>query len=252
MAEKDPRGRFTDRVSSYVAHRPDYPEAVVKTLVTEAGLSPLHVVADIGSGTGIFARHLLQNGNNVYCVEPNEAMRSAAEQMLSDFEGFVSIAGSAEETGLADRSVDWIVAAQAFHWFDREASKAAFRRILRRDGQVALMWNERLIDTPFLRDYEELLHTHGTDYATVDHRNTDNHTVLSTFFTTYETRSFPNEQRLDRDGLIGRVESTSYTPEVGSEGHAALVAELHRLFDTHAVNGHVRFGYRTKLYWGSI
>ncbi len=43
-----------------------------------------------------------------------------------------------------------IVGAQAFHWFDREACKKEFGRILKPGGRAVLVWNNRkVLDSGF-------------------------------------------------------------------------------------------------------
>ena len=97
------------------------------------------VIADIGSGTGIFSRQLLHNGYNVYAVEPNADMRKKAEEMLSEYQGFVSVDGMDSNTNLPDKSMDHVTAAQAFHWFDADAFKKECRRILKPDGKIIIV-----------------------------------------------------------------------------------------------------------------
>src|SRR5262245_16193469 len=123
----DSTQRFSDRVEDYVKYRPDYPQAILSTLK----VSPDWIVADIGSGTGISTQLFLRNGNHVYAVEPNVAMRKKAEQLLRHYPGFTSRSGTAEATGLEDASIDLIVAGQSFHWFDRTATRQEFVRISR-------------------------------------------------------------------------------------------------------------------------
>src|SRR5579885_3110804 len=130
----DPTRRFSDRVENYVRYRPHYPDGVLDVLRTETGLTPTAVVADVGSGTGISAKLFLRNGNLVLGVEPNREMREAAERLLSDYPHFTSVAGTAEATTLPDRSVDYAVAAQAFHWFDHDRARHEFARILHPGG----------------------------------------------------------------------------------------------------------------------
>ncbi len=159
MSFADAKQRFSNRVGDYVRYRPSYPSALVDLLRAECGLRPDHVMADVGSGTGILSRMFLENGNRVFGVEPNDEMRHAGEDYLSTFKKFSSIAGSAEATTLADASLDFVTVAQAFHWFEPAAARTEFQRILRRDGFVVIVWNDRLFDTtPFLREYEALLH----------------------------------------------------------------------------------------------
>src|SRR5579864_1756896 len=165
MPVSNATSRFSDRVENYVRYRPGYPPEALQVLKTECGLTPHHVVADIASGTGIWTRMLLENDNHVFAVEPNAEMRQAGERLLAPFPKFTSIAGSAEATTLPDASVDFITAAQAAHWFDRERTRREFVRLLKRRGWLVLLWNERLTDsTAFLRAYEQLLLSFGTDY----------------------------------------------------------------------------------------
>ena len=158
MAVQDSTRRFSSRVGNYVRYRPGYPSAVLDLLKNECGLSAASVIADIASGTGIFTRMLLENGNRVYGVEPNADMRQAGEEFLRAYPRFTSVAGTAEATTLDDHSVDLVTAAQAAHWFDREKARREFIRICRPGGWTVLLWNERRTgSTPFLRAYEQLL-----------------------------------------------------------------------------------------------
>lgn len=246
--------RFSDRVENYVRFRPSYPPGVIETLRKQAGLNSRAEVADIGSGTGIFAALLLPHAARVFGVEPNAAMRAAGESFLGGDARFISVAGTAETTGLPDASVDLVTAAQAFHWFDVPACRREFARILRPGGGVALIWNERLVDaTPFLADYETLLRRHATDYARVNHANVDAGAAAALFaqqgFTLVE---FPNEQSFDFEGLKGRVLSSSYAPNVGHPGHEPMLRDLEDLFRRHAEEGRVAFRYTTKLYHGRL
>src|SRR5918993_4084691 len=130
--------RFSSRADAYAKYRPGYPAGVVEILKSECGLTADSVVADVGSGTGILTELLLKNGNRVFGIEPNEAMRLFSEEALKDYQQFESVNGSAEATALPDDSVDIVVAAQAFHWFDRQKTKREFRRILKQNGWVVL------------------------------------------------------------------------------------------------------------------
>ncbi len=82
MAVNDPTQRFSSRVGNYVRYRPGYPSAIIDLLRKECGLTPNSVIADVASGTGIFTRMLLENGNRVFGVEPNPEMRKAGEEFL--------------------------------------------------------------------------------------------------------------------------------------------------------------------------
>ena len=158
--------RFTNRVANYVRYRPGYPPAVLELFKEKMGLAATSVIADVGSGPGISARIFLDNGNTLFGIEPNDAMRDAAEDLLARFSNFHSINGSSEATTLPDESVDFVTAAQAFHWFKVEPTKTEFRRILKLGGYVALIWNLRQLDsTPFLAEYEQFILDKANDYA---------------------------------------------------------------------------------------
>jgi SAM-dependent methyltransferase len=245
--------RFSDRVENYVRYRPGYPPQVLEALKAECGLRPGHSIADIASGTGIWSRILLENGNRVTGVEPNDGMREAAERLLVPFPNFASISATAESTTLPDASMDFVTAAQAAHWFNREQSRREFARILKPDGWLVLMWNERLTDsTPFLRDYEQLLLTYGTDYEDIRHERTTD--AVNEFFdpNPYEERNFPMLQEFDYAGVEGRLLSSSYAPGPEHPRHAAMLRELRRIFEQHAVENRVAFDYKTRVYFGQL
>jgi SAM-dependent methyltransferase len=249
--------RFSDRVANYVKYRPTYPTALITTLQTETGLTPAHVIADIGAGTGISSALFLAQGNTVYGVEPNAGMREAAEVYLAPYPNFHAVAATAEATTLADASVGYVTAGQAFHWFDHPRAKTEFQRILQPNGWVALFWNDRKTDTtPFLRAYEELLLTYGTDYTEINHRNiTDDPTArFRDFFAngTYQSAVFPNHQTFDYEGVKGRLLSSSYAPNVGQPNYEPMLALLERIFTEHQENGQIVFEYETQLFFGHV
>jgi ubiquinone/menaquinone biosynthesis C-methylase UbiE len=249
----NPTGRFTDRVSDYVRFRPGYPDALLETLEAGVSLSPGYVVADIGAGTGISTSFLLRAGWTVIAVEPNDAMRAAADELLAGQAHVRSVRGSAEATTLPDRSIDLITAGQAFHWFNRARARAEFQRILRPSGRVALFWNVRRPDADaFAEAYEALLRTYGTDYLQVTQRNVDAATLSSFFQGAFETHSFPNVQTFDFEGLRGRLLSSSYAPAPGHPQHDPMLAEARRIFDAHEQQGRVHFVYDTQLYLGAL
>ncbi len=245
--------RFTDRVADYVAYRPQYPADVLEVLRDELGLSASSIVADIGSGTGILSELLLRAGSTVFAVEPNEAMREAAENLLRDEPNFRSVDGTAERTTLPDASVDLVTAGQAFHWFDADAARVEFARILKPGGGVALVWNMRRIHaTPFLRDYEKFLREFGTDYTQVNCEQLPEARIAQFFVHGYQQRLFDNAQDFDFAGLRGRLLSSSYVPRAGHPNYELMLAELRRRFDVHQQDGRVRLEYDTRLYFGHL
>jgi SAM-dependent methyltransferase len=253
MAVSDPTQRFSSRVEQYVKYRPGYPAGIIDTLRSECGLTDRATIADIASGTGLFTRMLLENGNEVFGIEPNAEMRAAGEQLLSEYPRFHSVGGRAEATTLLDHSVDYVTAAQAAHWFDREAARREFVRILKPGGWTVLVWNERCTDSsPFLRAYEEMLLRYGTDYSEVRHERTTS--TLDAFFhpAPFQSRVFDYRQEFDYEGVEGRLLSSSYTPQAGEANHEAMLRELRRLFDTYNKSGRVGFEYKTRVYFGRL
>ena len=250
----DPTSRFSDRVQDYVRWRPGYPPAVLEALRTDLGLGPSHVVADVGSGTGILSRLLVENGNVVYGVEPNREMAAVAEADLGPTGRFHSVDGRAEASGLGPASVDLVTAGQAFHWFKVPESRAEFHRILRPGGGVALVWNLRRVDsTPFLRDYEAFLHRWSNDYEEVSAHYAREESLRGLFGDAgWTERRFDSAQHFDFEGLRGRLLSSSYTPREGDPRRAAMLAALPAVFEAHARDGRVAFEYDTRLFLGRL
>jgi ubiquinone/menaquinone biosynthesis C-methylase UbiE len=242
--------RFSNRVANYVKYRPGYPPEVIELFKREMGLNEGSVIADIGSGTGLSTRPFLENGNTVYGVEPNAAMREAAEKFLNEFPNFISHEGTAENTNLADDSVDFVIAAQAFHWFDPDKTRIEFTRILKSGGYIALIWNERQLDTtPFLRDYEQLLLKHANDYQRVRHENIDQEKLGRFFEDEYQRATFANEQVFDFAGLRGRAVSSSYMPAEDDPKFPDLEKDLKSIFAKHAQNDRIKILYDTNIYY---
>ncbi len=248
-----PTERFSNRVDNYIRYRPGYPAGVIDLLRGECGLTADSIVADIGSGTGKLTELLLACGCRVFGVEPNQEMRVAGERQFKSHPRFTSIASAAEATGLTERSIDLVVAGQAFHWFDQKRCRAEFARILKPGGWVGLIWNDRRTDaTPFLVAYEALLREFATDYEQVNHRNVDG-TVLRQFFGGEpKLKTYPYAQHFDYAGLQGRLLSSSYAPATGQPNHDEMLVRLRQIFDTHQQNGGVIFDYDTLVYWGRL
>ena len=249
---KDSTQRFSDRVADYKQYRPSYPPEVITTLVQQAGLSADKTIADIGSGTGILTRQLLNTGCKIMAIEPNAAMRAASEELLGGYPGFTSINATAENTSLPDQSLDGITAGQAFHWFDRLATKMEFRRVLRPAGFIALVWNNwENSSSAFMKDYTNLLTEWGTDYQRVSRTNVDDAAIRQFFHPRpFKKFTFPNQQIFNYDGLKGRLLSSSYTPQAGHPKHESLIEGLKEIFNTHHNNGEIHFEYTTTLYLG--
>lgn len=249
----DSTQRFSNRVEAYVKFRPGYPSQLVQTLLQKSMLDAGGVVADVGSGTGIFTRLLLDQELKVFAIEPNANMRQAAESLFTDHPHFNSLDAPAERTGLEDNSIDLITAAQAFHWFNNAATRAEFGRILKPDGRLALIWNKRKVDQPLQQAYDAILRTYAPEYEAVNHMNLAEADIAEFFAEgRMEVLHFDNSQQLTFSGLLGRLKSSSYCPAESSPQYPSLVAELAALFDQFALNDSIDFQYDTQLYLGPI
>jgi SAM-dependent methyltransferase len=252
--------RFSNRAGYYARYRPGYPLPVLACLKDQFGLTPSHSIADVGSGTGILSELFLRNGNTVYAVEPNAEMRAEAERLLGRHAAFHSVAGAAEDTTLPPAAVDWIACAQAFHWFDIDRTQREWQRILRRGetpsagGWVALLWNIRRENTPFLQGYERLWQDFGTDYLAVKRQAAECSAHLDRFFGAggFTRHSFPNRQVLDLPGLRGHTLSASFMPTEGHPRYPAMLVALTDLFGRHADGSRVVIEYDTDLYVGRL
>jgi SAM-dependent methyltransferase len=250
----DAKQRFSNRVADYVRHRPGYPAAMYDLLARDCGLRTEHVIADIGSGTGLLSKLFLDRGNPVLGVEPNPEMRAGGEEFLRGYSKFTSINGSAETTTLGDASVNFITAGQAFHWFDPTVARREFHRILKPDGFVVVAWNDRRIsETRFGREYEDLLVRFSTDYTRVKETYPEA-AAMQRFFgeSNFHSAELPNFQEFDFDGLAGRLRSSSYAPKEGHANYEPMMNELKRIFDENQVDGRVRMTYTTQIYFGQL
>jgi SAM-dependent methyltransferase len=246
-----PTERFTTRAGDYARHRPGYPAGAIDLLAARCGLAAGARVADLGSGTGILTGLLLARGAEVFAVEPNEAMRAAAQAQLTGRPGFHSVPGSAEATTLPPASIDLAVAGQAFHWFELVPARAELLRVLRAGCWAALLWNERPPQpTAFLAEYDALLTAHAPDYTRIVASRADIRTMGEYLGAGMEVKTFPNQQILDFEGLQGRLMSSSYAPQKGAPDYEPMMARLRALFERHAASGRVVMPYETLVYFG--
>ena len=250
----DSTKRFSDRVANYVRYRPGYPKEVIDYLQNRCGLLPESKIADVGAGTGIFTKLLLEKGYEVYAVEPNDPMREEADRQLSHFDLYHSMTGTADHTGLAAKSMDLVVCAQAIHWFNTAETKAEFQRILKPGAQVVLIWNNRDVEADeFAIAYDALLRQLGGDYEKINHQNL-NKEDFERFYkdARHELAKFPNQQVFDFEQLAGRAFSSSYVPAEDTEAGKAFKQQLNGLFDRYQQEGKVIFRYNTEVYLGQL
>jgi len=253
VVEEDSKSRFSNRATYYARSRPRYPEAIVNFMEKELSLTKASVVADIGSGTGILSQLFLKHGNSVVGVEPNREMRKTAEELLAAYPNFKSKEGTAEATTLPAASVDFVIAAQSFHWFDPTKAREEFLRIMKPQGWILLVWNIRKNSPGFMEAYEQLV----SEYAVRPFfRRTAKDKVgdqgLSNFLGKYKTKIFSNGQVLDYEGLRGRLLSSSYVPLPCESGYSSMLEGLRKLFDSYQEGSAVHIEYDTETYYAQL
>lgn len=246
--------KFTGRAEVYAKSRPAYPNEFLEYLIAAAQLNEKSIVADIGSGTGILSRQLLDKKLSVIAVEPNDEMRLKAEQALKHTPCFTSIKGTAENTFLNDHSVDAITAAQAFHWFDREKFKQECRRILKQDAKVALVWNSRDLSRDLNKESEKICKEFCPRFNGFSGGMDASPEIFSAFFKDgkYEYQEFRNDLVIDYDGFIGRYLSASYSPKMNEKEFAPFLSAMSDLFAKYSEEGKIILPNITRSYLGNV
>jgi SAM-dependent methyltransferase len=215
---------FGAEAAAYERSRPSYPEAAVGVLVDQLELGAGVRVLDLAAGTGKMTRLLLATGADVVAVEPVAAMREQLRRGL----GVEALEGAAEAIPLPDRSVDAVVVAQAFHWFDAPRALAEIARVLQPGGALALVWNERDETVPWVAELSRIMHWDTRQPYRV---GTDWRTVVDPvgLFTPLQHRRFPHAHEIDVDLLLGRVVSTSYIAAMGPAERAPMLERVRAL-----------------------
>ena len=240
----NPLNRFCDRAGDYAKYRPSYPSAAIDTILEGLGSPSQLVAADVGAGTGISARLLAERRVRVLAIEPNVAMRQAAQfHPLVQFQD-----ATAETTNLPDASVNLVACFQAFHWFNPKPTLQEFHRILKSPGRLPIVWNERSSHDEFTASYTRLLQIASNYHPAEEHRVTIEPLLSSPLFSNVQNYTFVYKQEVDLAGLIGRATSSSYIPREGVL-HQQLVSSLQQLYEsTCNEHGLVRLVYRTLVY----
>lgn len=245
--------KFTGKADGYDKFRPSYPKELYAFMTRTFGLDRRSRIADIGAGTGKFARPLIEAGMNVTCVEPNRDMLGVLSSRFGMYPNFAYVCAAAEHTTLPPASVDLITAAQAFHWFDRTAFKAECGRVLRPGGKVLLVWNMR--SPSALRD--ELF---GTIKAFCPAFNgftggiNDDPSQFDDFFRgRCDTVSFPNDAVfLSAGEFVGRSMSSSYAPQPGEGAYEAFRDALTDFFVRRSSGGKLTIPTNATAFYGEV
>lgn len=240
---------FARGAGDYEQARPSYPAAAVELVVDVLGLAPGHRVLDLAAGTGKFTRLLAPSGADLVAVEPVPAMR---DELVAQVPGVEALDGRAEELPLGGASVDAVVSAQAFHWFDAPRALAEVHRVLRPGGRLALVWNVRNERVDWVRRFGEILvaaagrkpYVDGTDWPAV--------VAEAGGFGPLQHERFTYDQPIDADLLVQRAASTSFVSALPDEPRARCLHEVRALTRSHPdLAGHDTFvfPYFTDVFW---
>ncbi|MEM7716989.1 MAG: class I SAM-dependent methyltransferase [Cyanobacteria bacterium P01_A01_bin.68] len=244
----NPQNRFSDRVEDYVKYRPSYPAAAIDRILENFTL-PI-AAADIGAGTGISSRLLAARGIQVTAIEPNTEMRSAGIKDATPSVEWKD--GTAENTNLPDASVDLVTCFQAFHWFTPEPTLAEFRRILKPQGRLAVVYNNRDKNDEFTAEYSRIVREASNNSPAEAKMKSTEPLTETAYFKKFEEYTFVYQQELDLTGLIGRAMSVSYLPKSG-EDYDKLISDFEKLYQQFKnEQGFVYMTYFTSVHLGEV
>lgn len=244
--------KFDGLATEYQKGRPAYAKAFIKDLYEKYGFSDKLVIADIGAGTGKFAKQILDEGSFVYCVEPNFDMRSKAMEELKAYKNVECIDGEASNTSLGNKSIDFITVAQAFHWFEIEPFKKECERILKPNGKVFLIWNSRDIEAEIVRKNAEIYKKYCSQFKGFSNGIQENDEKIFWFFNgKYEKIKYDNPLFFTKETFIARCLSSSYSLKCEDEKYNEYIEELGELFDEYEVNGIICIPNNTIVYFDS-
>ena len=250
LSGSNPTGRFTGLSDLYAQYRPNYPTDAIDFIIGHCDLQAGSLVVDVGCGTGISSRLFAERAVNVIGIEPNAEMRASGQRETSP-RGMpqpVYRDGTAEATGLDDGVADAVLAAQAFHWFEVQPALQEFHRILKPEGWVVLMWNERDQRDEVTAAYGAVIRAFPNAAGIEGSRGQAGSALLeSTLFEKAQRLAFINKQPLDEAGLLGRAFSASYAPKDPS-GVEKATAALREVFRRFQKDGQVTLVYETSVY----
>ncbi|MCM3113883.1 class I SAM-dependent methyltransferase [Neobacillus sp. MER 74] len=246
--------QFTGKAEVYAKYRPSYPPEYIEYIISKAGLNEDSIIADIGSGTGILSGQLIDRGFTVIGVEPNDDMRTVAEQALKTDSRFISIKGTAENTSLTDNSINLVTVAQAFHWFDMEPFKLECQRILHQDGKVALVWNSRDGSSDINKESAEVCQRYCPNFKGFSGGMEETPIAFQQFFKDgkYDLKFFHNDLQFNLNGFLGRYLSASYSPKKTDEEYHPFLTALSNLFSRYSNSGQIVIPNITRSYLGIV
>jgi SAM-dependent methyltransferase len=223
---------FDRAAAEYERARPSYPADAVDHVVDRLGIGAGRRVLDLAAGTGKFTRLLVPSGAELVAVEPVAGMRGQLQSVIAGIEVHV---GTAEAIPLDDESVDAVVCAQAFHWFDGSQALAEIGRVLRPGGGLAVVFNLRDDSVDWVRRLSEIT---GVDQAPRPHHDRSRAEFATQVaahggYGPVEVATFRNRQEMTEDLLVDRVASQSYVGAMADDERTRLLDQVRDLARTH-------------------
>lgn len=223
----------------YHRARPTYHPELVKRVGERYSEGP---VLELGAGTGIFTRQMIDQGMDVTAIEPVISMRT----MLSDAVPEADIrVGSAEKIPVGDHSFKTVVAAQSFHWFDGPKALQEIERVLEPGGHLVTVWNVRDESNPWMADYTAVIDRYAGDTPRYRSMKWRQAIAKHTGFAPIDEWRIANPQLTDVEGVVDRAVSTSYIAALPDEQIVQVAAEIRRIALPHGPT--IEFPYESQL-----
>lgn len=227
----------------YERGRPEYPQDAVNFLISKAGISSASTVVDLGAGTGKFTKLLLPIKANLIAVEPVEGMRKTFSTLLPNVK---ILAGTAEAIPLEKQSVDAVLVAQAFHWFNGPDALKEIHRVLKPNGKIGLIWNARDESIDWVKRLTEIIDPHeggAPRYKTMNWKMVFDNTDL---FSPLELSHFSYVQYGTVETVVDRIGSISFISALPEEERNHVLDQVRDLLKNQTS---MSLPYRTDVYW---
>lgn len=239
---------FERGAADYERGRPGYPDAAIEILASELEIGPGKRIVDLAAGTGKLTRALVRLGADLVAVEPVAGMRA---QLVAAVPGVTAVEGTAERLPFQDGTIDAVLVAQAFHWFDVPAAAAEIHRVLVAGGGLGVIRNEWDRSVPWVDELQQLVRQqrgHEPNHPSRDWRGQLQATGL---FSAAAEREVPNLVSADLETLVARIASLSFIAAMDDPQREALLGQVRRLVQDRGVvqlDGTVPTPYRTHVY----
>ena len=249
----EPTTRFSTKAERYARYRWGYAPEATQAVFDISGLPSGAIAADIGAGTGLVTRGLVDRVAKIYVVEPNRPMRKIAERLLSQHPAFVSVDGKAEATTLPEHSIDLIVVGQAIHWFEPQATLKEFRRILKAEGWLAVFFHTPIYHPiyPVLKPLFNIENGWDTTPSPQPMYG-DSHTDYYFGIDKGIKRHFPQSRQEGWEEFIGGILSDSHSPDDNHPAFRRFVSGVRQIYDQFCAGSSLQLAGGTDLVIGQL